>query len=149
MPEHPWTEATPVKAFEPLVALIDQNTQSNLFRRAGDKYSKNGDYYDIAKELDDQDQATGKRAFENGVTVDMQQSDGWPTRLVIEDKAAGLTETVTLNEQAHTIETDKVEYCGVSRSRKFSTGGEYFRAYNFEGGSIEKSGPLPVLKLDQ
>jgi hypothetical protein len=148
MPAKPWTKDTPVKEFEPLINLIDQHTQSDMFRHAGDKYQANDDYYDIAQNLEAQGQSSGHVTFTNGVTADVQQVAGSLTQLILEDKAAGLKETVTLNETTQRIETDKVEFCGVSRSRKFSTGGEYYRSYGFEGGSVEKTGPLPELKLD-
>ncbi|MBS2005545.1 MAG: hypothetical protein JST01_00800 [Cyanobacteria bacterium SZAS TMP-1] len=147
-PPGPWTKDTPVSAFKPLTDLIDQHTQSDLFRRVGNKYQSNEDYYDLAKDLDSEGKAVGKNTFANGVTAEVHQADGWPTKLVLEDKAAGLKETVTMNANTHTIETDKVEYCSVSRQRKFSTGGEYYRAYAFPGGSVEKSSGLPVLHLD-
>jgi|GEM_PF-4579105 len=148
-PSKPWAKDSSVAAFEPLIGVIDKHTQSDLFRRAGSKYEANGDYYELAKDLESEGKPSGKTTFANGVTAQVEQTDGWPTKLVLEDKAAGVKETVTMNETSHIIETDKVEYCGVSRSRKFSTNGETFRSYGFAGGSVEKSGALPILHLDQ
>lgn len=147
MPEKPWNQDTPAANFEPLVNLIDQQTQSDMFRHIG-KYQANGDYYDTARDLEDQDKDTGETKFPNGVNAKIEQSDGWPTKIVLEDKAADLKETVTMNDTSHTITSDKVEHCGVSRTRLFGQHGEYFRSYGFPGGSVEKSGALPVLKVE-
>lgn len=145
-PEKPW-DSQSVAKFEPLINLIETHTQSDMFRRVG-QYTGNGDYYDIAHEMDDADKTSDTRTFPNGVKVQVEQADGWPTRLLLEDEAAGRKETVTFNDTTHTITTDQVDYCGVSRERKFGTHGEYYRAYHFAGGTVEKDGALPVLKLD-
>jgi hypothetical protein len=146
-PEKPWTAQTPVANFEPLVNRIEQHTQSDLFRRQG-KYAANDEYYDLAKEVNKHNQADVKKTFDNAVTLEMHQQSGWPVQLIIEDKSAHLKETVHLSDISHRIIDDKVEYCGVSRLRKFSEQGESFRAYTFNGGSIEQTGALPVLKLE-
>ena len=148
MPPKPWTAETTVKAFEPLINLIDQHTQSDMFRHAGEKYQGNGDYYEMAQNLDADNQDSGAKTFANGVKATVQQADGWPVKLELEDKAAGLKEAVTFNAASHNIESDQVEYCGVSRTRKFSQGGESFRSYGFDGGTVEKSSALPLLKLE-
>jgi hypothetical protein len=147
MPEGPWNHNTDVKKFEPLVNLIDQHTQSDLFRHQG-KYESNGDYYDIAHNLDDDSQEKGSKTFANGVRAEIEQVDGWPTKITLIDDAAHLKETVAMDPTNHRIESDKVEFCGVSRERQFSQYGEKFRAYHFPGGSVEKSSALPVLKLE-
>lgn len=151
MPEKPWPQGSgpETQAFEPLINRIDARTQSDLFRRQGDKYSQTGDFYEMAKDLDRQDKLTGKKTFANGVSLEMEQYDGWPTKLVLEDKAANLKETVTLNERTHIIETDKVEYCGVSRQRRFGEHGENYRAYTFPGGILEKESAMPNVTLDK
>lgn len=151
MPEKPWPQGNgaDTQAYEPLINRIDTRTQSDLFRRQGDKYSQTGDFYEMAKELDKDDKLTGKKTFANGVSVEMEQYDGWPTKLVLEDKQGGLKETVTLNERTHIIETDKVEYCGVSRQRRFGEHGENYRAYTFPGGILEKEGGPPEVTLDK
>lgn len=149
IPEKPWNTETAVTKFEPLVNLIDQRTQSDMFRHIG-KYAANGDYYDMAKDLEEQNQANGEKTFANGVKAQVEQEDGWPTKLVLEDKAAHLKETVTMNDTTHTIETDKVEYCGVSRERHFGQHGEFFRSYGFPGAHVEREGgAAPVLNLDK
>ncbi|MBU6452748.1 MAG: hypothetical protein KGS72_13260 [Cyanobacteria bacterium REEB67] len=146
MPEKPWNH-TAVTKFEPLINLIDQRTQSDMFRHQG-KYETNGDYYDIAHDLDDNNQDKGSKTFENGVRAQIEQVEGWPTKIILEDDKAHLKETVAMDPSNHRIESDKVEFCGVSRERTFSQYGESFRAYHFPGGSVEKSSSLPVLKLE-
>jgi len=148
MPPKPWSDQTPVTAFKPLVDLIDSQTQSVLFRHEGAKYSQNEDYYDIAQTLDAEGKSSATVKFDNGVTAEVHQIQSWPTQLIIEDKDAGLKETVDLSATSHRIESDKVEYCGVSRLRKFGEHGETYRAYNFGGGQVESDGGLPVLKVE-
>jgi hypothetical protein len=145
-PDKPWDNQSVAK-FEPLINLIEAHTQSDMFRRQG-KYAGNGDYYEIAREMDDADKTSDSRTFPNGVKVQVEEADGWPTKLVLEDEAAGRKETVTFNDTNHTITSTVADYCGVSRERKFGLNGEYYRAYHFAGGTVEKAGALPVLKLD-
>jgi hypothetical protein len=66
-PEKPWDNQSVAK-FEPLINLIETHTQSDMFRRVG-QYTGNGDYYDIAHEMDDADKTTDTRTFPNGVTA--------------------------------------------------------------------------------
>jgi hypothetical protein len=148
MPAKPWTSSTPVEAFQPLTDLIDKRAQSVLFRHEG-KYESDGDPYDFAKQLEQQHHIERIEQFKNGVTADVKQKDGWPVRIILEDRPAHLKETSTLDPTQHAITSDKVEYCGVSRERHFSVQGvEIYRAYGFPGGKVENTGHLPELKLD-
>ena len=143
---HKVDEHTPVAKFNPLVDEIEKHTQAAMFRHTG-RYKTNGDYYELAHDLDDQGKDSGTTKFKNGVTAEVYQTDGWPTQLILEDKGFNLKETVTLDE-THRITSDKVTFCGVSRTREFSPGGESYRSYSFPGGAIEQSGQVRSLKLD-
>ena len=146
-PKKPWTSKTPEASFEPLINRIEEHTQSDLFRSSG-KYTGNEDFYALSQDADASGHAEFKKTFENGVVLFAQQTKGWPTRLELEDKAHHLKETTKFDETVHRITEDKVEYCGVSRERKFSEQGETYRAYSFDGGKVEKTGALPVLRLE-
>ena len=149
MPAKPWSASTPVEAFKPLTELIDSKTQSVLFLHEG-KYQTDGDVYDFAKDLQKVHHIERIEQFKNGVTADVKQKDGWPVRIILEDRPAHLKETATLDPTQHAIISDKVEYCGVSRSRQFSIQGvDTYRAYGFPGAKVETTGHLPELKLDE
>ncbi|HEY9756610.1 MAG TPA: hypothetical protein V6C97_15690 [Oculatellaceae cyanobacterium] len=145
MPPEPWTTATSAEAFRPLVDLIDASTQSNLFRSIGQRYESNGDQtYDFLHDLREQKQTSGKTTLTNGVELEAHLTNGVPSLLIYDDKQEGLKETVTLNETSGVIQSDKVEFCGVSRFRQFSQFGETKRIYSFDGGNIERTAGNPV-----
>ncbi|HEY9683323.1 MAG TPA: hypothetical protein V6C86_17220 [Oculatellaceae cyanobacterium] len=145
MPPEPWTTATSAEAFRPLVELIDASTQSNLFRSVGQRYESNGDQaYQFLHELREQNESSGKTTLTNGVELEAHLTNGVPNLLIFDDKQEGLKETVTMNETSGIIQSDKVEFCGVSRFRQFSQFGETKRIYSFDGASIERTAGTPI-----
>jgi hypothetical protein len=154
MPAKPWSADMQMQGFTPLINLIDRDAQSDLFRHQG-KYKDNIDYYDLAKELDAQGKTSGIDKDKKGVSVSLEQSDGWPTHLTIEDGKGHLKETVEMDPDSHNIKSDKVEYCGVSRYREWDPSSivPALTSYSFPGGKIESTPnsagvPVPVLTLE-